>query len=143
MDNDNVIFQKSVDDATLQMIHEIEKNMQRACLELVSETIKECDTFADQGILRASIKHDVSVSTEGIVGTVGSVLEYAPYVHQGTGLYAKDGNGRKTPWGYTAIAGKYKGFHWTHGQKPNPFMERARNKVASRVAKLLGGKENV
>jgi len=59
MDNDNVMFQKSVDDATLQMIQEIEKNMQRACLELVSETIKECDTFADQGILRASIKHDV------------------------------------------------------------------------------------
>ena len=25
MDNDNVMFQKSVDDATLQMIHEIEK----------------------------------------------------------------------------------------------------------------------
>lgn len=138
-DNDNVLFEKSVDNATLKIIQQLEKQVNKACVIIESEVKKECPV--DQGILRASILHDVSLSTDEIVGTVGSAQEIAPYVHQGTGLYAKDGNGRKKPWGYTAIAGKYKGFHWTHGQKPNPFMERGRNKAKSRVEKILGGKD--
>lgn len=140
-DDDNILFEKSVDDATYKMIIELEKNMKKACLVLETETKKECPV--DQGVLRASIQHDVKVSTDEILGIVGSVMQIAPFVHQGTGLYAVDGNGRKTPWKYKAIAGKYKGWHTTEGQKPNPFMDRARNNVASRIAKILGGKENV
>jgi len=49
--------------------------------------------------------------------------EYAPYVHQGTGLFAKNGDGRKdVPWHYQDAEGNW---HSTSGQKPNPFLERA------------------
>ena len=74
------------------------------------------------------------------MGSVGCSLETAPFVHQGTGLYAKDGNGRKTPWKYEAVAGKYKGWHTTRGQKPQPFLEDAKTKMRLRVEKTLGGK---
>lgn len=49
--------------------------------------------------------------------------EYAPYVHQGTGLFAENGDGRKdVPWHYQDADGNW---HSTSGQKPNPFLERA------------------
>ena len=40
----------------------------------------------------------------------------------GTGIYAKDGKGRNTPWIYKNKDGK-----WirTRGQKPNPFLDSA------------------
>ncbi|MDM0720058.1 HK97 gp10 family phage protein, partial [Clostridium perfringens] len=61
-----------------------------------------------------------------VIGRVGNTMEYAPYVHQGTGIYAKDGNGRKTPWKYKVESGKYKGWHITKGQRPQPFLEKAK-----------------
>ena len=131
-------FKSSVDSATLKIIEQLMGNVEQSVLILESEAKKECPV--DQGILRASITHDVSLTSESIEGACYSPLEIAPYVHQGTGIYAADGNGRKTPWGYTATAGKYKGFHWTHGQKPNPFLDRARNKSINRIEKKLGGK---
>lgn len=132
-------FNKSVDEATLKMIMDLMGNVEKACIILESETKKECPV--DQGPLRASIKHNVKLTDNAIEGDCYSPLEIAPFVHQGTGLYAVDGDGRKTPWKYEAPAGKYKGWHTTSGQKPNPFMDRARNKSTPRIEKILGGKE--
>ena len=73
----------------------------------------------DDGTLRASITH-VTEETRAVIGTN---VEYAPYVHQGTGLYAVNGNGRKdVPWVYKGADGK---FYKTKGQKPNPFLREA------------------
>lgn len=44
-------------------------------------------------------------------------VKYAVYVEYGTGIYAKNGNGRQTPWTY--FDGK--NFWRTHGQKPHPY----------------------
>ena len=135
---DNQDFVKSIEDATYQIIAEMASRMKKACLAVETEARENCPV--DMGILRASITSDVEVTENAIVGTIGSNVEYAPYVHNGTGIYAKDGNGRKTPWGYEAKAGKYKGFHWTHGQKPKPFLENAKLAKKSSVEKILGGK---
>lgn len=73
----------------------------------------------DDGTLRASITH-VTEETRAVIGTN---VEYAPYVHQGTGLYAVNGNGRKdVPWVYKGADGK---FYKTKGQKPKPFLREA------------------
>lgn len=133
---DNQAFVKSIENATLQIIMDEQIKMDAACLYIERDSKKNCPV--DQGILRASINHEVALEADTIVGTVGSNEEHAPYVHQGTGIYAKDGNGRKTPWGYTAKAGKHKGFHWTHGQKPNPFLEKSRDQNKENVLKALG-----
>ncbi|MDM8312905.1 HK97 gp10 family phage protein [Clostridium cadaveris] len=135
--NDNSEFVKSMENATLRMIQEAAENMKKACLVVERDAKKNCPV--DQGILRASMQYDVSVTTAEIVGTVSNGSEYAPYVHQGTGIYAKDGNGRKTPWKYEVKKGKYKGWHITKGQKPQPFLDKAKLDNKNKILKILAG----
>lgn len=130
-------FEESMKAAEKQILSELWKRMENACLLIEGEARKECPV--DQGFLRASITHSIREDGDKLIGTIGSNLEYAPYVHQGTGIYAVNGDGRKTPWGYVVKAGKYKGFHWTRGQKPNPFLARAVTKSRKAVEKRLGG----
>ena len=134
---DNGEFVRSMANATNQMIQDMEKKMEKACLVVENQAKQNCPV--DQGFLRASITSETEVTAEEIVGRTGSNLEYALYVHNGTGIYAVAGDGRKTPWGYTVKAGKHKGFHWTHGQRPNPFLEDAKLAKRSAVEKILGG----
>ena len=134
---DNSEFAKSVDNATDQIIQDMKEKMDRSCLVVEGEARKNCPV--DQGPLKASITSETETTEEEVIGRVGSNLEYAPYVHNGTGIYAKDGNGRKTPWGYEVKTGRYKGFHWTYGQKPQPFLENAKLTKKNEVEKILGG----
>ena len=115
---------------------DMSQKMDKACLVVESQAKQNCPV--DIGILRASITSETEVTASEIVGRIGSNEEYAPYVHNGTGIYAKDGNGRKTPWGYTVRAGKHKGFHWTQGQRPQPFLENAKLEKKSAVERILG-----
>lgn len=133
----NKEFEKSFNKATLEIITRVAANMEQACLVVEGDAKKNCPI--DQGNLRASMQHDVSVTSTQIIGQVSNSSEIAPYVHQGTGIYAKDGNGRKTPWGYTVLAGKYKGFHWTRGQKPQPFLDKAKLNNKDKISKILAG----
>ena len=135
MADDNTLFVRSLENATHEIIQMAVANMRQAALRLENEAKKECPV--DQGILRSSLTSEVSFDASKIVGAVGTNLSYAPYVHNGTGLYAKDGSGRREPWTYVARAGKYKGGHFTHGQKPNPFLERARDKAKDKIAEIL------
>ena len=85
---------------------------------------------ANTGELRQSITHEV----EGTVGAVGSNLEYAPYVHQGTGIYAIDGQGRKEPWTNQDAEGNW---HTTIGQQPQPFLTIALDSNRNDIIKLF------
>lgn len=133
---DNEEFIRSMENATLKMVMDMSQKMDKACLVVESQAKQNCPV--DIGILRASITSETEVTASEIVGRVGTNEEYGPYVHNGTGIYAKDGNGRKTPWGYTVRAGKYKGFHWTQGQRPQPFLENAKLEKKSTVERILG-----
>lgn len=132
---DNEEFIRSMENATLKMVMDMSQKMDKACLVVESQAKQNCPV--DIGILRASIASETEVTASEIVGRIGSNEEYAPYVHNGTGIYAKDGNGRKTPWGYTVRAGKHKGFHWTQGQRPQPFLENAKLEKKSAVERIL------
>ena len=94
--------------------------LEKACLMVERDAKILCPV--DDGTLRASITHEV----DGKEGRVGTNVEYAPYVHQGTGIYTA--GGRKTPWVYSVQSGKYAGVHYTHGQRANPFFRRAYEK---------------
>lgn len=52
---------------------------------------------------------------------IGSAVPYAAYVELGTGIYATNGNGRKSPWVWKDKNGK---FHWTRGIKPQHMLQR-------------------
>lgn len=90
-------------------------------LQVVENSAKE-NCPIDDGVLRASITHKSEMSESSIDGVVTSNVDYAPYVHEGTGIYATGGKGRKTPWVYKDP--KY-GFIRTNGQKPQPFLQDA------------------
>lgn len=76
----------------------------------------------DTGRLRNSITHTVVEDDGGHAAVIGTNVEYAIYVHEGTGKYAAEGGGRQTPWVYTGSDGKT---HLTHGMKPNRFLRNA------------------
>ena len=78
------------------------------------------------GALRKSITHKV-VGNEVYVGTNLRVNNrpYPVFVELGTGIYATDGKGRKSPWVWRDKNGKY---HYTHGIKPRHFMRNALTK---------------
>jgi hypothetical protein len=73
---------------------DLEGPLTKACLLVENDAKKRCPV--DTGQLRQSITHEV----EGNTGVIGTNVEYAPYVEYGTGIHAKDGNGRQTPWSY-------------------------------------------
>lgn len=74
----------------------------------------------DTGRLRSSIA--IEPYKEGLTIRVGSAVKYAPYVENGTGKFAENGSGRKTPWVYKNRDGQV---IWTQGQKPKPYLRPA------------------
>ena len=85
----------------------------------------------DTGALARSITSKIE-DTEGIIFTP---LEYAPYVEYGTGLFAENGNGRKTGWAYKDE--KTGETIWTRGQHPQPYMRPALNENRQKVVELI------
>lgn len=72
----------------------------------------------DTGRLQGSIGYKVKQGDAQAV--VGTNVEYAVYVHEGTGKYHP--NGRPTPWRYKDDKGKW---HTTSGMRPNRFLKNA------------------
>lgn len=128
-----------------EVLRDIAENIRAAAVEGMTEAcfIVEDDSKKDcphkTGVLRQSITSSVEEESNTIVGYVGSNLDYAPYIHQGTGIYAIEGNGRKeVPWHYKDAKGKW---HSTKGIKPKPFifdaMEKNRNKIIDVLQEAL------
>lgn len=109
------------------------RGLTEACQIVENDAVRNCPV--DDGILKASLNYDVA--QDGSNGIVGTNVEYAPYVHEGTGIYAKGGNGRQTPWTYKTPDGKY---HTTEGQKPNPFLQDSLDTNMSNILQCFVGK---
>lgn len=84
---------------------------------LLIQRMSRQESPIDSGRLRNSI-HIRYIPLGAIVSTN---VKYAVWVHEGTGIYARGGNGRKSPWAFTKGGKTY----FTHGNKANPFMERS------------------
>lgn len=134
-------FERSLENATLKMIQDMAGNMELACLVIERDAKKNCNV--DMGTLRASISHDVAFGTDMITGSIFSNLDYAPFLEKGTGIYAKDGNGRQTPWNWgNKGSKKWPGRKGWQGSRPHPFLEPARDSNKDNVAETLAGKRN-
>ena len=84
----------------------------------------------DTGRLRSSITHAV----KGDEVYIGTNVSYAPYVELGTGIYASDGKGRKSPWAFQDSKGKW---HWTRGIKPHHMLKRAASEHDSEYKTII------
>lgn len=83
-----------------------------------AETYAKKKAPKDTGNLMNSITHAVAGKTV----TIGTAVKYAPYQEFGTGVYASNGQGRKTPWKYQDAKGVW---HKTSGNKPHPYLRPA------------------
>ena len=112
----------------------------RAGMEDALQTVenKACEKCpVNDGILRASIVHQQYQDSNHFKGDVGSNVEYAPYVHEGTGIYAREGHGRQTPWSYCDAAGVW---HTTKGQKSQPFLQQALDDCLDIIPRCFEGR---
>ena len=91
----------------------------------------------DSGLLRASISIDVDFSGSNPYARVGAEVDYAKYIEFGTGLYAENGQGRKTPWGYEGKDGR---LIFTWGMKPKPFLRPAIENNLEAVKEIISSR---
>lgn len=104
-----------------------------ARLEIAGEFVEGAAKLlcpVDTGNLRQSITHKVDEKDLSV--TIGTNVEYAPYVEFGTGEHAENGQGRKGGWNN----GKF----FTHGNKPQPFLRPALLNNIPAVRRILGAK---
>ena len=100
--------------------------------ELQSAVVKNQKRHNDTGQTAASWSYTVD---EGkMIATVGSSMENAIWEEFGTGQYALNGNGRKTPWVYKDAKGKW---HKTIGKKPRRHLYRAMTENKNKIQKYL------
>lgn len=88
------------------------------------------NTRVDTGQLKASWTYVVDESK--LEAKVGSPLENAIWEEYGTGEYALNGNGRKTPWVYKDAKGNY---HYTKGKTPSRAFHKAVETTKPKIKK--------
>lgn len=124
------------------MAKALDSSMDKACIEVERVAKQKCPTGEAGGNdtvpLRQSIMHEVRLEGGRVVGIVGSGLDYAVYVHEGTGIRSRTGMGRTydLPWSYQDDRGQW---HTTSGQEAQPFLEEAYNESRDRVMQILAG----
>lgn len=133
---DTRAFEKACDEADKLVLDILVQNMELA-LDHVAEKAKE-KVGVGTGALRADTRSlGVEIVGDEVHGAVGNTSDYAIYHHQGTGIYAVNGDGRKTPWSYDDPKTGEK--IWTKGSKPNPYLKDTIEQEQSTLSKLLGG----
>ena len=133
---DTRAFEQACDNSVNKMQELLMQNME-VTLDHVAEKAKE-KVGVGTGALRADTRSlGVEIVGDEVHGAVGNSLEYAIYHHQGTGIYAVNGDGRKTPWVYEDPKTGEK--IYTRGSKPNPYLKDTIEQEQSTISKLLGG----
>lgn len=100
---------------------------------ITGEGFAKKDTPVDTGTARNSVSHAV----KGNDVYLGSNLDYFKWLELGTGIYASDGQGRKTPWTYYDRNGK---LHYTRGMKPHHMLKKAATEHTEEYNRILSGK---
>ena len=84
------------------------------------------------GNLQSSIRFLVDAKNK--IAIVGTNVDYAVFVEKGTGIYAADGDGRKTAWLYIDDMGIG---HVTKGMEPQPFLTPAAEDNISEIKNII------
>lgn len=102
-----------------EKVYEEIKRIVAETAEIIASTAKALapESEIDGGSLKRSI--DVEYLNGGLSAKVIVGAHYAVYVEHGTGIYAENGNGRKTPWVY--FNEKTQEWVFTRGMAAQPF----------------------
>lgn len=114
--DNSIEFKGAMNDKVLAALEAIGLHLEGEAKDELENDPRRVDT----GNLRNSITHAVDADDKSVL--IGTNVEYGIYVHEGTGIYAVNGDGRQDPWGYEDEEGNW---HITHGMKPNRFLKNA------------------
>ena len=109
-------------DNSEEVMRQIYEKLEMA-MDAVGETaasVAAGKTPVDTGVLRNSITNAVTRDGSKVSAHIGTNVKYAIYHELGTGIYATNGNGRKTPWVYKGTDGKW---HRTRGVAAKHFLQ--------------------
>lgn len=104
-------------------VQRFEKEYINAIKRVIAETAEIIKSQAqalapeDDGNLRKSI--EIEFYNKGLSAKIIVGAHYGVYVEYGTGIYAVEGNGRKTPWVYWSD--KLNRWVYTRGMKAQPY----------------------
>lgn len=103
-------------------------DLQRRVLRVTNAAKKKCNV--NTGRLRSSIRGSISSDAKGLVGTVGTDLDYALYVHNGTKAHRIEAKGDH-PLHWSGAGGDAFAWYVDHpGYKGNPFLTDALKEAA-------------
>lgn len=129
-----------IDQAIDELIRRTAKGVADACELIEADAVERCPEGdregADTVSLAQSIASKVTADGAKIVGVVGSGLDYAVYVHEGTGIRSRTGMGRThdLPWSYMDDLGEW---HTTSGMEANPFLEKAYDANSKKAKEII------
>jgi len=125
-ENNSIQIKAALNEKTIAFLHE-------AAGEIESQVKR--NTPVDTGQLKGSWGYKVDEGKGE--ATIGSSLENAIWNEYGTGQYALMGGGRKTPWKYKDIHGKW---HRTKGKRPRRSLTTAFHSVQGKLQNELAEK---
>lgn len=120
---------------------EVKEALDQACKAWLYEAAGELEsqvkrnTPVDTGQLKGSWDYNVDEAAQKAI--IGSPLENAIWNEFGTGQYALNGDGRKTPWKYKDVKGKW---HRTTGKRPRRSLHTAFESLKTKLQKALEDK---
>lgn len=122
----------NITDNSGEILNALEQQTKAAltAIGITAEGFAKRLTPVDLGTLRNSITNTV-VDNDVYIGTN---IPYAPYVELGTGIYATDGRGRKSPWAYQDRKGQW---HRTKGMKPHHMLKKAASEHNSEYKAII------
>ena len=122
-ENNSVQVKEAMNDAIIAWLYEVGG-------ELASQTAR--NSRVDTGQTKGSWTYAVDESDQYAI--VGSNYQNAIWEEFGTGQYALQGNGRKTPWAYKDSKGNW---HKTTGKRPNRALWNAFESLKTKLQKSL------
>ena len=104
-------------------LRSLPENVEREVKESTERILQNIQFNApvDTGQLRDSFHASYEWKGKTFTSFIESDCTYLKYVLYGTGVYAINGDGRKTPWVYY----KDGNYYFTRGIQPNPFIDKA------------------
>jgi hypothetical protein len=123
-------FESYLDEVTAAIEQEAIAWLHESAGELEAQVKR--NTAVDTGQLKGSWSYEVD--TDKLEAHVGSPLENAIWEEFGTGEFALEGNGRKTPWKYQDAKGNW---HTTTGKRPKRAFMRAFDSCKHAIAESL------
>ena len=122
MSDNNLVYESNLTKCQSAIKEATENGLDALALYIRDQAVRNIASthLVDTGNLISHISYRVDVPNKK--ASVGTNVEYAIYTEFGTGIYAENGLGRKTPWFYTDSKGVT---HFTRGMKPRRWLRDA------------------